>query len=193
VSPGDAVALWATGTLDGRPYRKSLKTRSFERAQQIDRDTENGKREDHAKTVTLKAALDAFVKDCESRALNESTLRKYRALRDNLAAFFGPSSLRLSECTCDRLHEFRQGRDLGPRTAGNELERIRAFFRFCVENDWVAKGPWGCSDFRPLLLGSVEGYQERDSVSCRRSGRAARTKARAGSDHAYADLARSAG
>ena len=27
-------SLWATGTLDGNPYHKSLKTRSFERAQQ---------------------------------------------------------------------------------------------------------------------------------------------------------------
>ena len=134
-------ALWATGTLDGKPHRKSLKTRSFERAQQIVRDTENGKQEDHAKIVTLNGALDAFVKDCGSRNLNDSTLRKYRALRDNIADFFGPGSLRLSECTSDRLREFRQGRDVGPRTATKELERIRAFFRFCVENDWIAKDP----------------------------------------------------
>ena len=35
-------ALWATGTLDGRPYRKTLKTRSFERAKRVVADLEHG-------------------------------------------------------------------------------------------------------------------------------------------------------
>lgn len=135
------VRLWATWTLVGAPYRKSLKTRSFEKAQQLVRDLEDGIQPKEApRTVTLKNALDAFIVDCESRNLNQSTLRKYRSLRDNLNTHF-PDASHLSECEIEGLREFRQQRKLGPRTAAKELERIRAFFRFCVENGWLQANP----------------------------------------------------
>src|ERR1035438_5495316 len=35
-------SLWAKGALEGEPYQKSLKTRSYERAQQIIREIEDG-------------------------------------------------------------------------------------------------------------------------------------------------------
>jgi len=134
-------ALWATGTLEGKPYRKSLKTRSFERGQQIVRELEGGKAPQESPGSTpLKDALEAFIADCESRNLNSSTLRKYRALRDNLTAHFQVATS-LAECSTEGLRDFRQHRKLGPRTAAKELERIRAFFRFCVDNGWLQVNP----------------------------------------------------
>ena len=38
VSKKCRCTLWATGTLEGKPYRRSLKTRSFERAEQLKRE-----------------------------------------------------------------------------------------------------------------------------------------------------------
>ena len=133
--------LWATGTLEGKPYRKSLKTRSFERAQELVRDLEAGtKPKQEQQRTTLKQALDAFLADCEARNLNLSTLRKYKALRTNLLAHVG-ATRDLSRCSPQDIREFRQQRKLGPRTAAKELERVRAFFRFCIDNAWIAISP----------------------------------------------------
>ncbi len=133
--------LWATGTLEGRPYRKSLKTRSFERAQELVRDLEGGtKPKVEPKKITVKQALDSFVADCEARNLNRSTLRKYKSLRTNLIAHLGANQ-DLAGCTTHQIREFRQHRTLGARTAVKELERVRAFFRFCIDNGWIAINP----------------------------------------------------
>ena len=59
--------LWATGSLDGKPYRSTLKTRSFERAQQTVAKIEEGKQPERLKAVTVTEALDAFLRDCEAR------------------------------------------------------------------------------------------------------------------------------
>jgi hypothetical protein len=81
-------ALWLTGTLFGKSYRKPAKTRSFEAAEKIKRKLENGEEpRQRLKTVTVKVALDAFIKDCESRNLNRSTLGKYKRLRTSLELF----------------------------------------------------------------------------------------------------------
>ena len=47
--------LWGKGMLEGEPYQKSLKTRSFERAQQIIREIEDGKRPEE-KHISIKTA-----------------------------------------------------------------------------------------------------------------------------------------
>jgi hypothetical protein len=79
--PSSAVCpLWVTGNLEGAPYRKSLKTRSFERAEQLKREIENGTKAEQPKGITIKDALDAFIKDCNGRNLARNTLGKYRNL-----------------------------------------------------------------------------------------------------------------
>jgi hypothetical protein len=90
-------SYWATGTFDGNPYRKSLKTRSFERTQQIVREMEDVKQKREApKIVTIKHGLDAFLADCESRNLNKSTVSKYHLLRTLLIAMRTDGTFRTS-------------------------------------------------------------------------------------------------
>jgi integrase len=126
--------------LDGKPYRKTLKTRSFERAQQTVNKIEEGKQPERPKAVTIKDALTAFIKDCESRNLNASTLRKYRRLSARLTAFATARNLhKCDDFTVDLTRDFRSSWKLSPRTASKELERLRAFFKFCVEADWAKK------------------------------------------------------
>lgn len=133
-------SLWATGTLEGSPYRKSLKTRSFERAQQIIRDIEDGKRQAEQKSISIETALDAFIRDCEQRNLNRSTLGKYRRLSERLRAFCAREQrTEVAGIDVEVCRRFRDGWKLSPRTASKELERLRAFFRFCVENEWLTK------------------------------------------------------
>lgn len=134
--------LWATGTLEGRHFRRSLKTRSFERAEQLKREIENGTKADQPKQITIAHALTAFIKDCEARNLSRSTLGKYRLLRHSLGAFAeGKGIDSISDAGTDFVRDYRNSWLLAPRTAGKQLERLRAFFRFCVENEWITKNP----------------------------------------------------
>lgn len=111
-------------------------------------------------------------------------------------AFRGPASLPgnkegncegnapLSPCqavppTVDEVRKYRETWALAPISAGKKLERLRTFFRFCVDNQWMqanpAKGitaPIGqprlvCSEDRPL--GSRSSSQTLDSSSQVRS------------------------
>jgi integrase/recombinase XerD len=80
--------------------------------------------------------------ECEARNLNQSTLRKYRALRTKLGKFVEGTGIRsLPEFTPDAARAFRGSWTFGPRTTSKELERLRAFFNFCVENGWITKNP----------------------------------------------------
>jgi integrase/recombinase XerD len=133
-------AMWCEGTVEGKYLRKSLKTRSWERADELKRDIEDGKAD--KKQITIEDALKAFIADCSARNLNPSTLRKYNLLRSKLSAFAENRGIvLLAGLEVDQVRAFRELRTLAPRTAGKELERLRAFFNFCVENGWLAKNP----------------------------------------------------
>ena len=49
--------------------------------------------------------------------------------------------LYLKQLDLNALREFRESWELGPRTAMKKLERVKAFFRFASENEWVAVNP----------------------------------------------------
>jgi len=137
--------LWATGTFEGKPYRKSLKTRSFERAEQLKRGIENGSQPEQPKGITIKDALDTFIKDCEGRNLAPKTLGKYRGLQKRLTDFVElgrvPGTQRLTDLTGDGIRQFRSSWKLSPLTASKQLGHLRTFFRFCQDNGWIASNP----------------------------------------------------
>lgn len=137
-------ALWLTGTLFGEPYRKAAKTRSWEAAEKIKRNLEDGSIHQQPER-TVQDALQAFIRDCESRNLNASTLRKYRLLQKRFEEFVAEGRLpgleRLAGFTAEVVRDFRGTWKLSPRTASKQLERLRAFFRFCCENEWLTKNP----------------------------------------------------
>lgn len=136
-------AVHCEGTVESTYIRRSLKTRSWERGEILKRQLEDGTTpKEQPKSITIKDALDAFIADCEARNLNPATGRKYRLLRDRLSTFCTEKHLsHLSELQTDTLRHFRGSRTLSPRTASKELERLRAFFKFCVENEWLTKNP----------------------------------------------------
>jgi len=70
-----------------------LKTRSFERAQQLTKQLEDGiQPKQEEKVITIQAALDAFIRDCETRNLNPGlfeSIERYESvcsLSDRIAA-----------------------------------------------------------------------------------------------------------
>lgn len=134
--------IWATGSLEGQPCRKSLKTRSFERAQQIVRDIEDGKTDDKP-PVTLKQATDTFLTDLQSQNRAGDTVRKYRLLfrhLDEYATRHGISDL--PDFTFDALVRFRGAwTENGTATKNKKLDRLKAFFGFAHDAGWITKNP----------------------------------------------------
>jgi len=133
--------MWAEGTIEGRYLRRSLKTRSWERATELAREIEGGKKPE-SKSISIEHARKVFISDCESRNLNRSTLGKYKRLSASLSRFAELGGhLYLTELTPEAVRAFRAGWKLSPRTASKQLERLRSFFLFCVENEWLQKNP----------------------------------------------------
>ena len=128
--------VWVQGTLRGKPLRKSLDVRSWEAGQRIVRDWEAG---GNTEVPTIDEAARRLVADMRSRGLSEDTNAKFEILKSELCARF--SGISVSSITSDDLASYRETWKVRPSTARKKLERLRSFFKFCVDRDWMAKNP----------------------------------------------------
>jgi integrase/recombinase XerD len=133
--------LWADGSLVGKRYHKTLKTRNWDdaqkKAQKLEAEGQEG-----AKRKTIVEATDAFIRDAEARGLRPSTLKKYRELFSKLKTFTeGAGVQRVDECSVEFLREFRESWKISPLTATKRLEYLRSFFRFCSDSGWIKDNP----------------------------------------------------
>lgn len=87
----------------------------------------------------MRDAFAAFCQDWQARNLNNATLRKYRLLRDRLSDFADLHCPSLKELNIERLRAFRSTWKDGPRAAGKKIDRLRTFFRFCIDNQWIER------------------------------------------------------
>jgi site-specific recombinase XerD len=77
-----------------------------------------------------------------ARNLTKGTPRKYNLMHRNLNAFCQNRGLVfLRQLDVDQLREFRNTWKLNARTAAKTLERLRSFFNFCLDSDWIEKNP----------------------------------------------------
>jgi integrase len=132
--------LWATNILNGKPYRRSLHTGDWEEAFKKIQHLEHGHQPQRPNSITIKAALDAFIKDCEQRNLTPKTLSKYRTLQSRLIDFASEHEA-LRNFGAERVRGFRSTWKLAPLTASKELGHLRNFFRFCQDNGWLQSNP----------------------------------------------------
>jgi integrase/recombinase XerD len=116
--------------------KKSLGIRNWESAQKLVRDWEAGSGKS---TVPMKEACERFFKDAEARRLGPAQLGKYRLLTGELKKRF--SDRVVWGLTVDDLREYRESWKVSPVTARKKLERLRTFFRFCVESGWIENNP----------------------------------------------------
>jgi site-specific recombinase XerD len=92
--------------------------------------------------VSLADAWESFLADLEARKLSSQTIRKYKLLERQIKAFGDAHGFAfLSQFNLDTLSRFRATWKDGTRTAGKKLERVRAFFRFCFDRQWVESNP----------------------------------------------------
>ncbi len=129
--------------------RKSVETASWQRAQQRVMEAEARGSwdplpgEQKPEPIKISEAKERFLKDAESgRRLGESTLRKYKLMLRELTDFAARKGfLYLKQLDLDFLRDFRDSWKIAPRTALKKLERVRAFFRFALENNWIEQNP----------------------------------------------------
>jgi integrase len=130
--------LAVEGRLAGKMIRRSLDIRSWDAAQKIVREWES------AGTATIEIpsvedATDRFIADLTSRGLSPDTISKFESLRGELTSLY--AGIRIDHITPDDLGKLKEGWKLKASTAIKRLERLRSFFKFCVDRDWIVKNP----------------------------------------------------
>ena len=134
--------IWMDWRVGGKRIRKSLKTRDWQIAQSRARDMEATGLTTGGAPITIEDALDKFIADANARGLRKPTLRKYDLLKRKLLAFCEDRGLVfLRQVDISQVREFRNSWKLSARTAVKALERLRSFFKFCTESEWLEKNP----------------------------------------------------
>jgi integrase/recombinase XerD len=143
ISKSCRCALWVVGRIEGKPIKRSLKTRNWDRADQIKNSLEaNIQPVEKPAAVTVAHAIQKYYEACEQRRLSENTLRKYRTVKKIISEFADQRVIvRLADFTQQHVRDLIKQRKLGALTSAKEIERIRTFFTFCVDNDWLEKNP----------------------------------------------------
>lgn len=136
--------IWIDGTLHGKEVREALNELDWERAQKTvrDRESEQPDEQTQVSAVSVEEATQKYIADAEARQLSGETVKKYKRLFAKFTAFAqGEGITLLTELGVDALGSFRASWKLGPRTSVKELERLRAFFDFARDREWVKKNP----------------------------------------------------
>jgi integrase/recombinase XerD len=143
---GCSCPIWAQGVLHGEPVRQSLDLTNWEAASWKIRDWEiHGIKA----SLPLRQAYERFIAQHEVNGSAPTTLGKHKLLKSHALKFFGDVPLR--SITVDDVSRFREGWNLAPLTTRNTIERLRAFFNFCVAREWIEKNP-----AKPFKLPAIE-------------------------------------
>jgi site-specific recombinase XerD len=127
------------GLLGGGEVRKSLNTRDIKKASQKLHEWEAKESVvECGAAATIEEAWTSMIVDLEARKLSAETVRKYKLLERQMKEFAKERGLSImAQFDVDVLTRFRATWKDGPRTASKKLERLRAFFRFAHDREWV--------------------------------------------------------
>jgi integrase/recombinase XerD len=137
--------IWVDGFLNGVEMRKSLNLRDWEKAQQRIRDweAEGQPVPEPPEVLSINQARKDFMNDAEARGLQDSTLKKYRVLFNQMeshAAKLGYPFLKQWE-DLQVVRGFRESWSDKGISAVKKLERLKAFYRFAQESGWIGENP----------------------------------------------------
>jgi integrase len=127
------------GRLGGEYLQRSLDLRSWEAGQNTIREWESGS---DKPLVTIADAAEKFLRDAAARHTAYGTLKNLRLVVDSFKAFAtqkGVSSIQA--VSVDLVREFRESWTYAPFTAQKKLERLRSFFAFCMDSEWIERNP----------------------------------------------------
>jgi integrase len=131
--------IWAGGMLAGREVRKSVGTRDWTKANQMVQAWEAEEQVTEKTTaITLGEAWKSIHVDFVSRNLSYETIREYKQTEKLMKVFAKDHGISLlNQFNLDTLSQFRATWKDGPVAASKKIVRLRSFFRFAVDRDWV--------------------------------------------------------
>jgi hypothetical protein len=135
--------IWVQGTLRGEVIRRSLDLRSWEAASDLIRgwDASGTIGVVKPEVPTVKEALQKFFEDATARGLTPSTIGKLKNILERRLVPWTQSHgcHLLKNLDVDAVRRFRATWYDSPVTATKNLERLRNFFRFCVDSKWLSE------------------------------------------------------
>ena len=134
--------LWVQGTLAGATVRKSLDLSSWEAASELVRMWE-ARGSLSGRIVAVTEAVSKFMDDARARHLTSGSLAKLSVvLEKQLIPWCEQKGIRLlSQLDVQTVSEFRASWKDGAIAATKKLERLRTFFRFATDRQWVDDNP----------------------------------------------------
>lgn len=92
--------------------------------------------------VTFIQAKERFIVETERRHLHWTTEKKYKLVMRQLEKFLEQHKiLMLSDIDLETLRAFVATLKDGPLAKGRKIDRLRSFFKFCINSDWLEKNP----------------------------------------------------
>jgi len=99
--------------------------------------------------IKIVEAVTVFLSLREGERIAPATLRKYRTFVKQLQAFADSRGyVMLDQLRSGDIDAFYGSRKLGVRAKAKRLGTLRAFFRFCVNREWLARSP-ASGDLKP--------------------------------------------
>lgn len=142
---GCSCPVWVQGTLNGEVVRKSLDLTSWEAASEKVRVWEASGAIGAAcsEVPSVAETIRRFLSDAEARHLADSTIQKLRVvLEKQLLPWCRSQGLsQLRQLDVESVRSFRASWKDGAISSKKKLERLRSFFRFCVDSGWLKVNP----------------------------------------------------
>lgn len=136
--------IWVQGSLRGEYIKKALDLRSWQAASDLVRGWDaSGEIGVVRLDPPVSEAVEKFITYQKARNLSGETIRKYENLLERrFLPWCESKGYRLfKRLTVDALRDFQTTWDDGPLYATKNLERLRAFFEFVLEAQWIARNP----------------------------------------------------
>jgi integrase len=142
-----SCVLQAEGSLIRGVYvRESLRTRDYREAMRRIQEAEArgywNSPSDALGPKKLAEAVAAFLEDAgnpNGRNLRPPSLAKYRSLLGKFLAYCG--DVPLDTIDPDQVRKFKDTWKMGARSAAGNISKIRAAFKFFLDNEWVTRNP----------------------------------------------------
>jgi integrase/recombinase XerD len=128
--------IWVQGIVHGETVRRSLDLTNWEAAQ---RKIQSWEIRGIKASVSLEDAYERFIAQHVANGSATDTIAKHQRLEKRSVEFLG--NVPLHSITVDDISRFREGWNFAPLTTRNTIERMRAFFNFCVTRGWIEKNP----------------------------------------------------
>ena len=137
--------IWVQGTLRGEVIKKALDLRSWQAASDLVRGWEASGEIGvvRPEVPSISDAVEKFLAYQKTRNLSSETIRKHENLLGRRLLDWCSSTGRqhLKQLSVDALREFQQSWGDSAIYATKNLERLRAFFDFCLDAQWVQRNP----------------------------------------------------